>query len=255
MIPFRTYARYYDLLYRDKDYIAEAEYVARTILSAAPDASTILELGCGTGRHGRLLAGKGFHVHGIDRSSEMVEMAQPMGGGGRASDAGSFRCNVGDARELRLERTFDAVIALFHVLSYQTTKSDLNATFAVASHHLMSGGVFLFDVWHGPAVLRQRPEQRVRTVVDNDLEIVRTARPRLDTKRNVVEVIYDVECRNKHSGERLRFTEDHRIRYLFPDEIECLAVENGLQVIKSEEFVSGNPPSSATWGVAYLLRK
>jgi SAM-dependent methyltransferase len=255
MIPFRTYARYYDLLYRDKDYAAETEYVARTILSAVPNASTILELGCGTGRHGRLLASKGFHVHGIERSSEMVEMAQPMGTGGRGSEAGSFRCNVGDARQVRLERTFDAVIALFHVVSYQTTNSDLNATFAVASRHLVSGGVFLFDVWHGPAVLAERPEQRVKTIVDNDLEIVRTARPQLDAKHNIVEVIYDVECRNRHSGECLRFAEDHRIRYLFPVEIECFAAENGMQLIKSEEFATGKPPSSSTWGVAYLLRK
>ena len=131
-----------------------------------------------------------------------------------ASDSGSFTCNVGDARELRLERSFDAVIALFHVVSYQTTNSDLNATFAVASHHLVSGGVFLFDVWHGPAVLGQRPEQRVKTVVDDDLEIVRTARPHLDAKHNIVEVIYDVECRNRQSGESLRFSEDHRVRYL-----------------------------------------
>ena len=253
MIPFGTYARYYDLLYRDKDYAAEAEYVARTVRAALPGACTVLELGCGTGRHGCLLASKGFYVHGIERSREMVEMAQSMAD--RASDSGSFSCNVGDAREVRLERTFDVVIALFHVVSYQTTNRDLNATFAVASHHLVSGGVFLFDVWHGPAVLGQRPEQRVKTVVDDDLEIVRTARPHLDAKHNIVEVIYDVECRNRQSGENLRFSEDHRVRYLFSEEIEALAAKNGLELIKSEEFLTGKPPSSATWGVAYLLRK
>jgi len=253
VIPFGTYARYYDLLYRDKDYAAEAEYVARTVRAALPGACTVLELGCGTGRHGCLLASKGFHVHGIERSREMVEMAQSVAD--RASDSGSFSCNVGDAREVRLERTFDAVIALFHVVSYQTTNSDLHATFAVASHHLASGGVFLFDVWHGPAVLAQQPERRVKTVVDNDLEIVRTARPRLKAEHNIVEVVYDVECRNRHSMESLRFAEDHRIRYLFPEEIECLAAENGLQLITSEELVTGKPPSLETWGVAYLLRK
>jgi SAM-dependent methyltransferase len=255
MIPFQTYARYYDLLYRDKDYVAEAEYVARTIRTAVPDACTILELGCGTGRHGRLLAGKGFQVHGIERSSEMVEMARSMAGEVCASDGGSFRCNVGDARELSLERTFDAVIALFHVVSYQTTNSDLDATFAVASNHVAPGGVFLFDVWHGPAVLEQRPEQRVKMVVDNDLEIVRTARPYLDATHNIVEVTYEFECRDRHSRESLRFSENHRVRYLFPDEIERLVLENGMQLLQSEEFVTGKPPSSATWGVAYLLRK
>jgi len=254
MIPFGTYGRYYDVLYRDKDYAAEAEYVARTIRSAAPDASAILELGCGTGRHGLLLAKSGFHVHGVERSPEMATLAQSASR--QASDTiGSFRCDVGDARQVKLDRTFDAVIALFHVVSYQTTNSDLNATFAVASRHLVSGGVFLFDVWHGPAVLAQRPEKRVKTVVDNDLEIVRTARPRLDATHNIVEVTYDVECRNLHSAESWRFAEGHRVRYLFPEEIEDLAADNGLQSIRSEEFLTARPPSSTTWGVAYLLRK
>ena len=60
---------------------------------------------------------------------------------------------------LRLAGTFDAVIALFHVVSYQTTEHDLRATFATAARHLNPGGVLLFDVWHGPAVLAQQPEQ------------------------------------------------------------------------------------------------
>lgn len=210
MIPFVTYARYYDLLYRDKDYAGEVEYVVRTIRSAVPDARCILELGCGTGRHGRLLASNGFQVHGIERSSEMLALAQAELR--RASEAiGSFSCSLGDARRVKLERSFDAVIALFHVVSYQTTDSDLKDTFAAASHHLVSGGVFLFDVWHGPAVLVQEPEQRVKTVIDNDLEIVRTARPYHDAKQNSVKVAYEVECRNRRSGEILRFTEDHRV--------------------------------------------
>ena len=53
---FQRYSRYYDLLYRDKDYDAEADDVARTLRSADPTARKLLEIGFGTGRHGRLLA-------------------------------------------------------------------------------------------------------------------------------------------------------------------------------------------------------
>ena len=92
MIPFVTYARYYDLLYRDKDYATEAEYVARTVRAALPGACTVLELGCGTGRHGCLLASKGFYVHGIERSREMVECRSRWQIG--RPDSGSFSCNA-----------------------------------------------------------------------------------------------------------------------------------------------------------------
>ena len=48
---FSSYARFYDLLYRDKDNAAEAEYVASLIQKFHPAAQSILELGSGTGIH------------------------------------------------------------------------------------------------------------------------------------------------------------------------------------------------------------
>ena len=69
---FAKYALCYDLLYRDKDYAAEAGYAGRLIRSATPAARSVLEFGCGTGRHARLLCTRGFDVHGVDHSPEMV---------------------------------------------------------------------------------------------------------------------------------------------------------------------------------------
>lgn len=249
---FRKYSAVYDLLYRDKDYAAETDYIARSIRAAAPHARTILELGSGTGRHGRMLADRGFAVHGIERSPDMVALARAEM---PASANGTFACEVGDVRNVSLGRTFDAVIALFHVISYQTTDDDLQRTFAAAARHLVSGGVFAFDVWHGPAVEAQRPERRVKKVGDEAWDVVRTARPQLDPIRHTVRVIYDMECRDLKSGDTARFSEDHLMRYLFPSEIETLASQNGFRVVMSEEFATGRPPSPATWGVLYLLRK
>jgi len=252
---FRRYSAVYDLLYRDKDYEAEAEYVARTLRSASAQARTVLELGSGTGRHGRLLAAKGFQVHGIERSPDMAALAKSASERPIANDAGSFSCEVGDVRSVTLGRIFDAVIALFHVVSYQTTNEDLQATFATAARHLGPGGVFVFDVWHGPAVLGQRPERRVKQVGDDRLDVVRTARPELDAEKATVKVTYDMECRDRRSGEVMRFSEDHLMRYLFPREIDTLAASCGLCVIGSEEYMTGRPPSPSTWGVMYVLRR
>jgi ubiquinone/menaquinone biosynthesis C-methylase UbiE len=75
MSVFNLYAAYYDLLYPDKDYSAETEYVADLITEAAP-AQTVLDLGCGTGAHAFHFARRGFTVHGVDLSAEMIERAQ-----------------------------------------------------------------------------------------------------------------------------------------------------------------------------------
>lgn len=48
------------------------------------------------------------------------------------------------------------------------------------------------------------------------------------------------------SGEVARFTEDHLVRYLFQAELNSLAASCSLRVVKSEEFVTGRPPSDAT---------
>lgn len=253
MSNFQKYSAFYDLLYRDKDYAAEAAYVARLIRSSVPAVSSILELGSGTGRHGRLLAEMGFKVHGIERSPEMVALAQADQS--PASGVGSFTCEVGDICKARLDRSFDAVISLFHVISYQTDNQTLQAAFQVAADHLKPGGVFLFDVWHGPAVLTQGPSQRVKEVADERYSVKRTARPDLDTNASTVKVVFEMDCEDKLTGSATQFSEEHLMRYLFQTEIDFLARKCGLQRVLSEEFLTGAPPSPSTWGVVYLLKK
>jgi SAM-dependent methyltransferase len=255
MSNFEKYSAFYDLLYRDKDYAAEADYVAKRIRSILPEARSLLEFGSGTGRHGRLLAAMGFDVHGIERSREMVSLAHATGDCLSSDVPGSFTCEVGDICTASLDRTFDAVVSLFHVMSYQTSNQTLRAAFRNAAQHLTTGGLFFFDVWHGPAVLSQRPSVRIKEVADNRNRVKRTARPELDTNRGTVKVVYDMECEDRSCGEIARFSEEHVMQYLFPTEVNLLAQECGMRLKASEEFLTGQPPSSATWGVAYLLQR
>src|SRR4051794_19554398 len=76
MTVFGAYAKYYDQLYHDKDYTAEADFVDTLAQAFVPRASTLLDLGCGTGQHALLLAGRGYSVVGIDRSEEMLASAR-----------------------------------------------------------------------------------------------------------------------------------------------------------------------------------
>lgn len=250
---FGKYSRYYDLLYRDKDYRQEAAYVVRLLREALPTVRTVLEFGSGTGKHGRFLAGHGLDVFGLERSDAMVREAKQEAAGGATK--GAFDCRQGDVRATHLGRTFDAVISLFHVVSYQTSNTDLLQTFTNAARHLQKGGVFLFDVWHGPAVLSERPSVRVKRVEDETTLLTRLAEPELDTNRSVVTVRYTMLAECKKTGQLTTFHEEHPMRYLFPTEIDALAAQTGFAVERAEEYLSGKEPSTSTWGVAYLLRK
>lgn len=193
-----------------------AQHVARTLRTADAGIKSLLELGSGTGQHGRLLASGGFNVFGVERSEAIVKAARgtpvPHTGSGR----GSFECKQGDIRSVKLDRTFDAVLALFHVVSYQIRSADLMQTFASAARHLRPRGVFLFDVWHGPAVLTERPSMRVKRVEDERTRLTRIAEPELDINASVVTVKYTVLAKSKIDGRLTTLVEEHPMRYFFP---------------------------------------
>ena len=251
---FQQYSAYYDLLYRDKDYGAEVDYIVRTLRSVMPEVHRLLEFGSGTGRHGRLLAAQGFDVFGIERSGDMVAEAQRKAAS-RSQNHVGFDCRQADIKTVDLREVFDAVLSLFHVVSYQTCNADLIATFNSAARHLDEGGIFFFDVWHGPAVLWERPSVRVKRVEDENTRLTRIAEPKLDINAGVVTVNYTIFAESKRDAKLTTFAEDHHMRYLFPSEIQFLAQQSGFYMLRTEEFLTGKAPSESSWGVAYLLQK
>ncbi len=250
---FTDYARYYDLLYRDKDYAAEAEYVAGLIRKFNPATRSILELGSGTGIHASLLAEKGFMVHGIERSPEMLVRSQTLTENKNVGD-GRLTFTTGDIREVRLNRRFDAVIALFHVISYQTTNKDVTAAFETARQHLNPGGVFIFDIWYGPAVLTKHPAVRIKRMADNQTEITRLAEPVLYPNENRVDVNYHVFVRDLESGVVNELRETHVMRYFFKPEIDRIAAQAEFQCSHAEEWLTGKAIGFDTWGVCFIFK-
>lgn len=250
---FNAYARYYDLLYRDKDYAAEADYVARLIRRFNHQAQSILELGSGTGIHASLLTEKGFTVQGIERSPEMLARSQTLGESiDRPSDRLTF--SQGDIRQIRLGKQFDVAIALFHVISYQATNEDVTAAFETAKHHLNHDGVFIFDVWYGPAVLTERPSVRIKRMADEHIAITRLAEPVLRSDKNIVDVNYHVFAKKLDTNAIQEMKETHVMRYFFKPEIERIAVQAGFNLIHAEEWLTGAAISNATWGACFVLR-
>lgn len=223
MSVFGLYAQYYDLLYRDKDYEGEAKYVAELIREYSPQAESILEMGCGTGAHAGHLAGMDFRVAGIDMSEPMLEQARARQTGLGTEVAARMTFAHGDVRSFRAGKTFDVVISLFHVFSYQTTNQDLRAAFETAASHLNPGGLLIFDYWYGPAVLTQRPEVRVKRLEDDTLRVVRIAEPEMNPSENRVTVNYWVLMDSKTDGRSERIIERHDLRYLFIPEINQIS--------------------------------
>jgi SAM-dependent methyltransferase len=214
---FDAYAGYYDLLYQDKDYEAEVEYVCDLLEKQGIKGGSILELGCGTGKHAEYFAKKGYTIHGIDLSPRMVELANKN----KAENLEQQLCfELGDVRTYRNGKKYDAVISLFHVASYQTTNKDLDDFLNVASLHLKEGGVLIFDFWHGPGVITEKPTVRVKRMNMDGFSVVRIAEPIMECEQNQVKVHYTIMTEEKSCDRHQQFVEEHSVRYFFIPEIE-----------------------------------
>jgi SAM-dependent methyltransferase len=109
-----------------EDYAAETDRVADWL----SDAASVLELGAGAGHTLNHMP----HIHrcvALDLSPAMLARCDPR-----------VRTHVGDMRDARLNKTFDAVLA-HDALEYMVTEDDLRRAIATAAAHLKPGGVFI----------------------------------------------------------------------------------------------------------------
>lgn len=249
---FDAYAAYYDLLYRDKDYPAEARYVQSLLRRHGVSDGDILELGCGTGKHAEQLGRLGFSIHGLDSSPSMVERARQRT---PADLASRLQFDVGDARSTRLNRKFDAAISLFHVASYQTTNDDLAGMFATAAAHLQTGGLFVFDFWYGPGVLTDPPVERVKNLEDGLIQVTRTAKPTLRPNENVVDVHYEVVVKQNGNGMVADIEETHSMRYLFLPEVRLMLQMAGMKLLQAERWMSQEDLGCASWQAVVIAQR
>ena len=254
MNVFQDYAKYYDLLYKDKNYEQEVNYIESLIKKYSKNSKSILELGCGTGKHALLLGQKGYEVCGVDISAKMVEQAKK-----RFEEYKGLENKVsfhhGDMRSFKINKTFDTVVSLFHVMSYQTTNKDLLNSFLTASKHLEKDGVFIFDCWYGPAVLSDKPSDRIKKIEKDNFLLTRVANSKMNANDNIVDVNYKICIQDKKSGIENRFEEVHKMRYLFKPEIEMFLDKAGLSLIGCEEWETGKEPSFDSWGVCFIGKK
>ena len=251
MSVFNEYSTIYNLLYTDKDYPHEVEYIHNILQKYG--TKNVLEYGSGTGIHGCLLVDKGYSVSGVELSKGMFEQAKK-----RIADQkkeSSFSINNGDIRTFTIDKKFDAVISLFHVISYLTENNDVVRTFRNAATHLKQGGIFLFDVWYLPAVLTLHPQNKIKKIESDEYLLHRITEPVILHDKNVVEVHFKSFLTDKKTNKSSMIEEKHFMRYFSTPEIHLFASLSGFEVIESEEFLTANTPSENTWGVCFILRK
>lgn len=243
-MEFNEYAPYYDLLNSGKDYLAEVKYINTLIQLKMPGAKRILELGCGTGIHAKLLSEFGYTIVGIDKSIDMVNLARQKN---QNNSSLSFFCS--DIEKFSTEEKFDIVISIFHVISYITENKSLKDVFKKINTLLNSGGYFIFDCWNGTGVLSDLPHVRYKNISDEQYNIHRISLPTIYFNKNLVNVNFKFIVLEKNVNYK-EFEENHLMRYFFETEINLLCLSSGFD----EDYLENNPLSTG-WYALYACQK
>jgi SAM-dependent methyltransferase len=125
MQVFGAYAKFYDLIYKERNYEIEANF----IYAWAEYPQLIVDLGSGTGRHHKYW---NCNVVGIDQSREMLSKLKDK------KDRIYLQSNIEEDIILKHSNCYTA---LFNVIGY------CNLENIISQMKQPKDGIFIFDVW------------------------------------------------------------------------------------------------------------
>ena len=209
-------ARYYDLIYRFKDYQTEAAFLRSLIEDRRPGARTLLDVACGTAEHLRYLVPH-FQVEGIDLNPTFIELAR------RKVPAGRFE--VADMRDFERGRTFDALTCLFSSIGYLLEDQEVVSALSCFRRHLAPGGVLVIEPWFEPRAWTPG-KVSVHTAEDGDLKVCRMVETAVEGEDYSLFVGHYLVG---EAGRVRHFVETHRMRLLSRGQLTRLLEQAGFQ--------------------------
>lgn len=246
------YAEYYDLIYAEKPYAAEAAFIHDCIRRhSVGDTRRLLELACGTGRHALELEKLGYQIVASDYSQDLLAVARSRG-----LAAGSrVQFELQDMRQLSLGgETFDAVYCLFDSIGYVQTNAAVLSVLSNVREHLRSNGLFLFEFWHAAAMLRGYEPHRQRSwQLPNGL-LERSSDTRLDVAKQLAEVSYQLK-ETRSDGSIVEIEETQLNRFFLVQEMSLFLEQAGFEPLEWIPAYEGGEITPDTWHILAVARR
>ena len=170
MVFRKFYSKFYDLVYLKKNYKKEISFILSLLKKRKIKFKKILELGSGTGSHGKYLKKLGYEIIGVEKSPQMIKISKEKKIG--------FKIYNSDLKKFRINKKFDLVISLFHVINYMTKEAALNKFFDTANYHLKKSGYLIFDTWYTPGVNFMKPSKITKIFNNKEFKVVKRVIPK-----------------------------------------------------------------------------
>ena len=251
------YPEYYALGYRWNTDV-ECDFIEAALRAYGPPESTrLLDVGCGSGRHMRVLAGRGFQLTGVDVSPEMVAYVEEQARGEQLPMAAS----VGDLRRLAIGGTFDAAYCFMDTFRFLLTNQDIVAHLRAVAERLVTGGLYLTDFWVpsqwdmiGGEIHQWEQTEGDRTVRVFYLQHPETIDPINQTFED--ELVFEIHEQDESRTIRGGPT---RTRLLMPHEFAALVDSSGVFELASThgdfDLTKLFDRSSLSWRMISVLKK
>ncbi|MCH8296652.1 MAG: class I SAM-dependent methyltransferase [Chloroflexi bacterium] len=124
----------YDLVYPDtKERVPFVKDLLKT-----RGKNSVLEIGIGTGLFAIPLYEDGFNIDGLELSQVMIDVV-----GERAP---GLKVHKGDMRDFKIDRRYDAILALSSVLVFVANEQEIKKCLQCCYDHLESKGILLLEL-------------------------------------------------------------------------------------------------------------
>lgn len=217
-------ARFYDLIYRFKDYAREAE-ILRGLFPEG--AQSLLDVACGTGKHLELLKDDLPQCEGLDLDAGLLKVA--------AERLPDVPFHHADMTAFDLGKYFDVVTCLFSAIGYAGTVEKLNAAIVCMAEHLKPGGLLIVEPWLKPEVFRLG-HVTMLTAEEADLKVCRMTFARQEGIVSILEFHYLVAERGKGVS---TFSEAHHAAMFSHEDYLNAFRRAGLAVDYDEQGLMG----------------
>lgn len=213
---FDRSAHLYDALYSWKDYAGETRRILDLVEDLHPQARTLLDVACGTGKHLELLQER-FQVEGLDLDPRLLEIA--------AHRLPKATFHEGDMAGFELDKTYDVVVCLFSSIGYMETIDRLQDAARSLARHVAPGGLLLVEPWLMPDAY-EVGHVGFLTVDEPDLKIARMNSSKREGDVSVLNFGYLVGTPEGIE----HFTEDHRLGLFTDDQYRNALTDAGLEL-------------------------
>lgn len=218
---YKESAKLYDELFEQRDYAQACETVDAIVRRYVPDAASLLDVACGTGRHLEHFR-KRYTSEGVDISREMLEIAQERCPG--------VLLHERDFTDFDLGRQFDVVVCLFASIGYATSVDQMNDAVKSMATHVRPRGVLLVEPWVTPEAFVVG--KLVMDVVDEpNLKVSRMYISQLRDRTSV----YDVHYLVGHENGVSHFIEHEELGLFTRQEMLDAFRRAGLEVLLEDE--------------------